>query len=50
MIYASHESSLAVCSGWLLNLVKQAWPGWAEHMYSDYSYQRPPYGESPADG
>ncbi|MGZ6322076.1 MAG: hypothetical protein ACXWQR_22565 [Ktedonobacterales bacterium] len=50
MIYASHESSLTICGDWLLNLVKQAWPAWAEHLYRGYEYQRPPYGESPADG
>jgi hypothetical protein len=50
MIYASHESSLTVCGDWLLNLVKEAWLAWAEHLYLRYEYQRPPYGESPADG
>jgi hypothetical protein len=50
MIYSSHESSVTVCGDWLLNLVKQAWPAWAEHLYHDYMYQRPPFGERPADG
>jgi hypothetical protein len=49
LIYASHESSLTICGDWLLNLVKQAWPAWAEHLWGD-DYQRPPNGESSVDG
>jgi hypothetical protein len=48
MLYASHESSLTICGDWLLNLIKQTWSAWAEHLYRGYEYQRPPYGESPA--
>lgn len=42
LLYTSHESSVTLGGDWFLNLVKQAWPQWEEHLYTGYMYQRPP--------
>jgi len=41
MIYTSHESSITLGGQWLLDSVKQIWPQWKDHIYTDYSYQHP---------
>lgn len=42
LLYTSHEHSVTLGGEWFLNLVKQAWPQWEEHLYAGYLYQRPP--------
>jgi hypothetical protein len=29
LVYRSHEHSIALAGNWLVDAVKQAWPGWA---------------------
>jgi hypothetical protein len=46
LIYTSHEHSITLCGEWLLKRVERIWPGWKEHIYTDYRYALPPYDES----
>jgi hypothetical protein len=41
ILYTSHEQSVTIGGKWLLNLIKQAWPQWEEHIYTGPMYQRP---------
>ncbi len=43
LIYTSHEHSITLCGEWLLKRVERIWPGWKEHIYTDYRYALPPY-------
>ncbi len=43
ILYSSHEYSLTVGGEWLINLIKDAWPGWERHLYAGWEYPRPPY-------
>ncbi len=42
LIYISHESSVTVAGDWLIGAVKEAWPDWERHLYTDWDYERPP--------
>ena len=42
LLYASHESSITVAGEWLIAAVKEAWPNWEQHIYTDWSYDPPP--------
>jgi hypothetical protein len=33
VVYASHESSIAICGEWLTWVLAQRWPGWKQHTY-----------------
>lgn len=41
LLYASHESSITVAGAWLVTALKNVWPDWQEHMYTDPHYAPP---------
>ncbi|MDF9839846.1 MULTISPECIES: hypothetical protein [unclassified Paenibacillus] len=36
VIYASHENSITIAGEWLLNEIKEIWPGWEERRWLDW--------------
>jgi hypothetical protein len=41
ILYASHESSITI-GGWLLDVVRTAWPQHRDHIYEGWEFEWPP--------
>ncbi len=40
VLYASHENTLACAGEWLVNIIKQIWPEWENHLQTDATIHR----------
>jgi len=42
LVYVSHESSVTLAGGWLIDAVKTVWPEWERRLYTGWDYEPPP--------